>query len=161
MSTEDELRKEIEEVHHAIYEQAYKDGQSKSPYTPINRHQVNAILALLIRDAPKNPTDDLRSELGIVEILNDFGIYSAKHGTGYFEHQDKFIEAKQSIMHLITLARLEGGIEEVFAVLPALKITGDVNAESTLTVEELWSYLVKRKKDLTAAKAALGGKGNE
>lgn len=45
---------------------------------------------------------------------------------------------------------LEAQISEVKKVLPSVGIIGDVNAARTITVEELWSAMVKRKKELEA-----------
>ncbi len=52
----------------------------------------------------------------------------------------------QSLQTEITKARMD----EVFKVLPSVGITGDVNADRTITTLELWSAMVKRKKELEA-----------
>lgn len=56
----------------------------------------------------------------------------------------------QNLKALIEAEIVEARLDEVLKVLPSVGLTGDVNAGQTITVEELWSALVKRKKTLQA-----------
>ena len=87
----------------------------------------------------KQADEELRKKIESLDI--DFGYAVGNLGE---DCKDNTVD---KLMHLIEQRCFEARAEEIFSILPALGIVGDVNADQTISVEELWSYLVGRKKE--------------
>ena len=100
----------------------------------------------------------------LVEISTSYGSYILSDKTLWpkmFEAIEKYVSRNYTPNSVVEQRCFEARAEEIFSILPALGIVGDVNADQTISVEELWSYLVGRKKEHEAQLTNLQNKEGE